>query len=76
MSETLVVPRVSHYSHTFARRDVLVYEATGLVSSGENPEYDRALVELIVYATGGTQDDFLTVSREIFGVERPDLWQR
>jgi hypothetical protein len=55
-------------------RNVLIFEARGLVSGGENPEYDRALVELVTYSSGGTQDDFLSVSKEIFGVERPDLW--
>lgn len=54
---------------------ILLFEAKGLVSSGENPEYDRALVELITYVLGGTQDDFLSVSRDIFGVKRPDLWE-
>lgn len=52
----------------------LIGEARGLVSAGENPEYDRALVELIAYASGGNQDDFLSVTVEIFGIERPDLW--
>jgi hypothetical protein len=57
------------------RRDIAIFEAKGLVSSGENPEYDRALVEIITYTFGGTSDDFLPVSREIFGIERPDLWE-
>lgn len=57
------------------QRQVLIDEAKGLVSSGENPEYDRALVELITYATGGTDDDFLAVTVEIFGTKRPDLWE-
>ena len=55
-------------------REVLLFEAKGLVSSGENPEYDRALVELITYSLGGSADDFLSTSNEIFGVDRPDLW--
>lgn len=58
------------------KRADLIREATGLVSAGENPEYDRALVELIAYASGGTQDDFLAVTVEVFGRERPDLWER
>lgn len=57
------------------QKSVIIFEAKGLVSSGENPEYDRALVELATFALGGTQDDFLAVSKEIMGTERPDLWR-
>lgn len=52
-----------------------IFEATGLVSSGENPQYDRALVELVAFVNGGSQDDFLAVARDIFGRDRADLWQ-
>lgn len=66
--------RPEHFTRLATFESVLC-EATGLVSSGENPEYDRALIELIVYSFGGNQDDFLFVSCLIFGVERPDLWR-
>lgn len=54
--------------------DALVFEAKGLISAGENPEYDRAIIELATMAGGGTQDDFPEVCREVFGINRPDLW--
>jgi hypothetical protein len=57
------------------KRAVLIFEATGFVSDGTNPEYDRALVELITFGGGGTDDDFVEVSTEIFGTPRPDLWK-
>lgn len=44
----------------------LLQEARQLKSEhGENPEYDRALVELITFVSGGTADDFATTAKRL-----------
>jgi len=44
----------------------LVAYAAGLLSDGgTNPEYDRALVELVTYASGLSSDDFAQVESTI-----------
>jgi hypothetical protein len=51
-----------------ASYNTLIFEAQCLKSNdGENPEYDRALVELISYATGENID---MVRRDIFPEEK------
>jgi len=57
-------------------RAALIREAAHLKSEhGENPEYDRALVELVTFVTGGTAADLPATAREIGIVEHPDgLW--
>jgi hypothetical protein len=47
-------------------RKALIVEARALRSAhGENPEYDRALHELIYWAAGGV--DYDSVRREVLG---------
>lgn len=44
----------------------LVALAAGLLSDGgTNPEYDRGLVELVMYASGLSSDDYETVENAI-----------
>jgi hypothetical protein len=51
---------------------LLVRQARELKSdSGENPEYDRALVELVMRASGLTTDDREQVARDI-GIVQPE----
>ena len=53
---------------TWAR---LIKEAKDLKSEhGENPEYDRAMVELMTFATGGTTEDLRKTAAEI-GIKWP-----
>ena len=53
---------------TWAR---LIKEAKDLKSEhGENPEYDRAMVELMTFATGGTTEDLPKTAAEI-GIKWP-----
>lgn len=50
----------------------LLAQAKDLKSEdGENPEYDRALVELVSRTSGFTSDDYDTVAREIGIVGAP-----
>lgn len=48
--------------------DELFESAKELKSEGDNPEYDRALVELCGYMGGYTSDDFWLVARAL-GIE-------
>ena len=51
-----------------------VYMAARELASehGENPEYDRALVELTMRLSGGTEDDRAEVSGYVLGDQKPD----
>jgi hypothetical protein len=51
----------------------LKIEAANLKSDGgENREYDRALVELVCYASGGTSEHLKTIAKDL---DIPtDLW--
>lgn len=49
----------------------LLHEARALRSEdGENPEYDRALVELVTFASGGTTDDLPRTAADL-GIRWP-----
>jgi hypothetical protein len=53
----------------------LIEEAKRLRSKAEeNPEYDRALIELITLACGGGVDDIPRTTYDICKKPRPELW--
>lgn len=52
-------------SEVTATRQRLLSEASELLSDGDNPEYDRALAELIYWTTGG--ESIKAVAEEIQG---------